>query len=130
MDIEGVITPSNGTQKIGLRVFAGENTHTDIIYNISSGEVTLDRSASGATDFHESFSDNLVISRSGVPLKDGRLKLRVLIDNSIIEIYLQEGEHVYTFQAFPPEGSDEVHVFFEGEDANASLTFHEMNSAW
>ncbi|HET8736781.1 MAG TPA: glycoside hydrolase family 32 protein [Pricia sp.] len=68
--------------------------------NGDSREFTLDRSESGKTDFQEDFGAGMQIMP--VPdLPDGYYEVRVLIDRSSIEIFLNKGQYAMTAQIFP-----------------------------
>jgi fructan beta-fructosidase len=69
--------------------------------NPTVGELFFDRTRSGP-HFHDAFAD-----RHNAPIKvrDGRAKLRVLVDQSIAEIFANEGETTLTDRFFRGGGS-------------------------
>ncbi len=63
---------------------------------------TLDRSRSGKTDFQENFGTS--IQQMPVhDLPDGEYEIRILMDGSSIEIFLNRGQHAMTALVFPSE---------------------------
>ena len=63
---------------------------------------TLNRSASGKVDFQEDFGKQL----QEMPidnLPEGELELRMVLDRSSIEIFINKGQYVMTAQIFPNE---------------------------
>jgi fructan beta-fructosidase len=60
----------------------------------------LDRSKSGKTTFKEEFAKNVQkMPISNMP--DGEIEVRILIDWSSIEVFLNNGQYVMTAQIFP-----------------------------
>ncbi len=65
-------------------------------------EFTLDRSRSGKTDFQEDFGTN--IQQMPIPdLPDREYEVRIFMDRSSIEIFLNKGHYAMTAQVFPNE---------------------------
>ncbi|MGW5660678.1 GH32 C-terminal domain-containing protein [Streptomyces sp. NPDC003758] len=100
--------------RFGLDVRTGGGQRTRIGYDTATGEVYIDRTASGATEFDPTFSG---IQRAPLALDGGRLRLHVLVDASSVEVYAQNtrGEQVVlTDQVFPDPSSTGIYVFAEG----------------
>ncbi|QLE03073.1 glycoside hydrolase family 32 protein [Galbibacter sp. BG1] len=67
---------------------------------LHKGVFTVDRSKSGLTGFNESFADK--IHQMPVPdLPDGTYEIRLIIDVSSVEIFINGGQYVMTEQIFP-----------------------------
>lgn len=65
-------------------------------------QFSLDRSHSGKTDFQEDFGKT--IQQMPIPnLPDGEYEVRILMDRSSIEIFLNKGQYAMTAQVFPNE---------------------------
>ena len=65
-------------------------------------EFSLDRSKSGKVDFHEKFAQKV----QRMPLEnlpEEPFEVRILLDWSSIEVFINEGQHVLTAQIFPNE---------------------------
>jgi fructan beta-fructosidase len=88
----------NGEDGTILELFADETERT-VIRKIN-GSIQLDRTTSGVTDFHKDFA-----SADAVPVSAGEVELRVFVDQSIIELYINQGESVITSQVFPVNGN-------------------------
>jgi sucrose-6-phosphate hydrolase SacC (GH32 family) len=66
-----------------------------------------------------------------VALRDGRVRLRVLVDRSSVEVFAGGGEATITDQVFPRASSDGVRLFSEGGTATVErLRIRPMRSAW
>jgi fructan beta-fructosidase len=94
--------------------FKTPNRNFEISFNNSLGEqllltldgekeqFLLDRSKSGKTGFKEEFGKNIQkLPLTNIP--DGEIELRVLMDWSSIEIFINGGQRVMTAQIFPNE---------------------------
>jgi sucrose-6-phosphate hydrolase SacC (GH32 family) len=61
----------------------------------------------------------------------GRLKLRILLDHSSVEVFADGGRRVITDQVFPGANSDRVQLFAEGGTARVgSVKIWRMKSIW
>jgi fructan beta-fructosidase len=85
---------------VTLNVFQSKDEATVIRYDVATQELSLDRTHSGQVNFHPRFSS---VERVKVPLKDGKLKIRLLADKSIVELYAQDGEQAMTDWVFPTQ---------------------------
>jgi beta-fructofuranosidase/levanase len=129
LDIEATLRPQSAS-RFGLKVFKGANGDETVIgYDTATGRVYIDRTKSGTaaaplTGFYGVHSAPLT-------LRDGRLDLRILIDNSIVEVFANGGERVLTDLVYPAMGSDGLSVFAVGGTAALdSLDVHRMRSTW
>jgi levanase/fructan beta-fructosidase len=91
---------------------ASGSERTVLAYDSASGELSLDRTASGNVSFHEAFPS---VERVAVPLVDGRLRLRVFLDRCSVEVFAQDGLATITDQLFPGESSTAVGLLAEGD---------------
>ncbi|MFB9292686.1 GH32 C-terminal domain-containing protein [Persicitalea jodogahamensis] len=73
--------------------------------NAATGKPSLNRTNSGDVAFHEQFPS--VESVRLVP-NNKQLKLDILADNSVLEIFVNDGEKVLTELVFPEKGSGVV----------------------
>lgn len=111
--------------RFGLDVRTGAGRRTRIGYDTTTGEVYLDRTASGATDFDPTFAgaEHAPLALDGEPLH-----LHVLVDASSVEVYAENahGEQVVlTDQIFPDPADTGVDFFAE----NGTATLSRMD-AW
>ena len=65
---------------------------------------------SGTADFHGTFPG---IQRAPLKAEKGKVKLRILVDRSSVEVFGGNGEAVITDQIFPDPAGDGVRVFAE-----------------
>ena len=85
-----------------------------ILYKEEAKEITVDRSGM-KTRFNEAEGE----SRTR-PLENGLAHLRIFVDSSSIEIFVNDGDAVFTSRIFP---TDEEHFFrIEGDTFNRMWT--------
>ncbi|MGO4804683.1 glycoside hydrolase family 32 protein [Arthrobacter sp. 2MCAF15] len=94
--------------EVGLLLRASGAERTVLAYRCATGVLSLDRTASGNTDFHESFAS---LESVPVPLENGRLRLRIFLDRCSVEVFAQDGLATITDQVFPAESSTQVGLF-------------------
>ncbi len=87
---------------------------TVLSYTTSNGRLTLDRTRSGDTTFHEKFAS---AESAPVALADGVLKLLIIVDQSSVEVFAQDGRVVLTDLVFPGANSQENWLAAEGGTA-------------
>ncbi|MGF7532998.1 glycoside hydrolase family 32 protein [Bacillus mexicanus] len=87
--------------KFGIAIRDGVN-HTDLVYDVSSNEFVFNRQQSGKVIDKPEFYN---LQRTTIPPKDGRIKLNIVIDNSTVELFINDGEQVFSNMIFPEEDS-------------------------
>ncbi|MET8505638.1 GH32 C-terminal domain-containing protein [Streptomyces sp. NPDC004787] len=114
LDIRATFSPGDA-ERFGLTVRTGKGEQTVIGYDTRTRELYVDRTRSGAVDFHDDFPG---VQRAPLsPRADGRIELRVLVDWSSVEVFGGAGEAVITDQIFPGPSSDGLRLFAEGGTA-------------
>lgn len=117
IELEIHITP-NGDLESGIKLIQNDSTQVVIGYDASRKTVFLDRTKSGMVDFHPLFAS---VENAPVLLQDGSIKLRVFIDRSIIEIFINDGEQVITDQFFPTSENQKIETFSSDGEASIDL---------
>ena len=119
--IELQVTIEMGTaSQAGLKLFCGEEHETLVYYDREEGEIVFDRSRSGIPfSGHEKNVDRRVC-RIG---RKEKIDLRLFLDISCIEVFIDGGRHVMTGNVYPDPIKDDGVVFFaEG----GSCTFKDI----
>ncbi|MEU1464664.1 GH32 C-terminal domain-containing protein [Streptomyces sp. NPDC005727] len=110
LDIEAAFSLEDA-DRFGLKVRTGAGGEETVIgYDTTTQELYVDRTRSGAVDFNSSFPG---VQRAPLQAKDGKVKLRILVDWSSVEVFGGSGEAVITDQIFPDPASQGVQVFAE-----------------
>lgn len=103
-------------QKTTLHIAANEENGESLKLHIDTakGELILDRENSGFT-VNEKYGTKRAIKL----LENSALDLDIFVDHSLIEIFINGGEHVLTARFFPKEGSNKLlidkNIKFKGQ---------------
>jgi sucrose-6-phosphate hydrolase SacC (GH32 family) len=127
MQVEGQ-PAANGT--CGVQLAAGNGHYAEIGYDAARQTLYMDRSHCANQAFNKNFAK---LSRYETPLalKNGVFKLHIFFDNSIIEVFANDGDAVMTMQVFPDEADNGAALFSNGGTATFSaVKIWKMNSAW
>lgn len=89
-----------------------------ISYQAKAGTLTVARSAAGTSHFSDKFSP---YHQMKVPLVDGKLKLRILLDTSSVEVFAPKNGAVITDLFLPDWSNTAASVFSEGGNAGFAL---------
>jgi levanase len=110
LDIEATFSLADA-DRFGLKVRTGAGGQETVIgYDTESEELYVDRTRSGAVDFNSAFPG---VQRAPLKAENGKVKLRILVDWSSVEVFGGSGEAVITDQIFPDPASEGVQVFAE-----------------
>ncbi len=116
---------SSGVQ--GVKVLKGQSEETVIGVDRDRGRVFVDRARSGV-NFHPKFSgmhDAMLMNRGG------KVKLHVLVDTCSVEVFVNDGEIVFSDLVFPSPGSREMEFFAAADGAAISRAeVWTLKSSW
>ncbi|MFJ9036751.1 GH32 C-terminal domain-containing protein [Streptomyces sp. NPDC102406] len=114
LDIEATFSLGDA-DRFGLKVRTGAGGEETVIgYDPTTQELYVDRTRSGAVDFSDAFPG---VQRAPLKPTNGKVKLRVLVDWSSVEVFGGDGEAALTDQIFPDPASQGVEVFAENGSA-------------
>ncbi|AII51607.1 glycoside hydrolase family 32 protein [Hymenobacter sp. APR13] len=113
-DLELTLKPG-AAKVLTLNVLQSETERTTLRYDVARQELTLDRTQSGNVAFHPLFASSLESAR--VPLRDGQLQLRLLVDRSVVEVFAQDGEVTLTDLVFPRQHAGRITLSTDGGPA-------------
>ena len=85
-------------KQAGLKVRTGNGEETVIGYDAQTGELYVDRTRSGRVDFSRDFPG---VQRAPLAARHGKVRLRILVDWSSVEVFADGGRRVITDQVFP-----------------------------
>ncbi|WP_458119881.1 GH32 C-terminal domain-containing protein [Paenibacillus sp. Z6-24] len=111
-----------------LRTNESGSQFTEVGYHVASGQLFLDRTASGITDFSDKFS-----TRHATDLQPNhrRVKLRILVDESTVEIFAADGQKVFSNVIFPDAGSKGMSFYVHGGQVKLlSMDVYQLSSVW
>jgi fructan beta-fructosidase len=127
LEITAELRPGNA-ERSGLKVRVGNGEETVIGYDAASKEVYVDRTRSGDVGFSRAFPG---VHRAPLAARHGKVRLRILVDWSSVEVFGDRGQAVITDQIFPRATSEDIELFAEGGTARVdSLRIHSLRSSW
>ena len=118
--IEGNVVELSFTTKpgdavcCGIKVFKGKEHQTVIVYDKEQGIIRVDRSQSG--DSISGREENTVVRYCQLGDRQ-QISMRVFLDVSSLEVFINEGEHVLTANVYPDPGDTGVEFFSAGGTA-------------
>ena len=110
-----------------------QNDNSDLLsLQMNGGEniFLLDRSKSGKVDFQKDFGSIQKMPITNLP--DGEIEVRILMDWSSVEIFINKGQYVMTAQVFPNTNYSKL-VFKNNSDQEIDLgevSISKINSVW
>ncbi len=121
IDIEIDLAASTA-ERIGLAVHkTPDGDETLIAYDVQTGRVMVDRHHSGAGQR----------GYRSAAVRGGTLRMRILLDASSVEVFLDEGREALSLLVFPGEGERSVELFSEAGTASVTeLHVHRMGSSY
>ncbi|WP_082198445.1 glycoside hydrolase family 32 protein [Bacillus sp. FJAT-26390] len=108
-----VVFQAEQAEEFGLKLRVGGEEETVLSYRQAEGRFRFNRDRSGVGLGGE--------RRTKVALKDGLLTLRVFVDKSSVEVFIQGGEKVMTGRIYPGAGSLGIQAYAEGSCSMVSF---------
>ena len=117
---------SSGTE--GVKVLTSDTEATVIGVDRQRGRAFVDRTHSGNVTFHQKFSG---VYDAPLAVHDGRVKLHLFVDASSVEVFVNDGERVFTSLVYPSAASRGVELFGSITSARiTSLNVWTLKSIW
>lgn len=135
-EIDAEFTPGANTTDVGFKLRVGSNQETVVNYNIASKKISIDRSKSGkiptenGNRYYESDLFKAVETGDMSMTPDGKIKLRIFLDWSSIEVFGNDGEVTGASLIFPDDTSTGMETYSNGGDSKANITLYPINSMW
>lgn len=126
LEFELALEPGDAdTIKLAFGNAQGEQT----VFRIDrrAGRYELDRSESGAVDFGKLFP---LVQTAPLPDAGEPVALRIFVDRSSVELFINGGETVMTAQVFPSEPYDAATLSADGKIELRRGTVYELQSIW
>jgi beta-fructofuranosidase len=108
------------SKTFGLKLRATEQKeyYTELRYDSAFNLFTLNREHSGEGEGGA--------RQTRIELEQGKLNLRIFVDKSSVEVFLQQGAKVLTARIYPPDGARNIMLFSDGTCRLDSLTIWEL----
>ena len=118
----------------GVRIAAGHNHDIEIGYDAARNVLYLDRSKTANQNFNKNFEK---MTRYEIPyLPNGTagngINLQIFFDRSIVEVFVNNGERVFTAQVFPDEKDNGIEIFSTSKTGSSVMHcyVYEIKSVW
>lgn len=125
-ELEVTITPADA-RSAGIRIRTGDDEFTEIGYDRFEAAIYVDRTKSGNVGFHPAFAGR---HRAPTRLIDGAVTLRIFVDRSSVEVFVNGGEAVITDRIFPNSQQPVIEAFTGSPTATVQTTLHPLRSIW
>lgn len=113
-----------------LQIRLSNNAGEALVFTANPEQQTLyvDRSKSGKTEFGKMFADQ----KQTQPYKplEKLVEVRMLVDASSVEIFVDKGKYVFTNQVFPNVIYSNLNVNTVGNEAVKNLEIKSLKSVW
>lgn len=124
------IAPAPGETICGLKICTGNNEWLEAGYDAAKQVFYIDRSHCGNNGFNSNFKEMNRYEKK-VDLKDHKLQLHIFVDNSIAEIFVNDGEQVFTTQFFSLQSNNGLVLFSNHNHTSfTGITLWKMQSIW
>ncbi|MDE1170186.1 MAG: GH32 C-terminal domain-containing protein [Verrucomicrobium sp.] len=125
-ELELVLEPG-AAKRCGLILRKGPSEETRVTYDAEKHLLLLDRSRAGRLGM----ADEKPVVEAPLDPVDGKIRLRVYLDDSIVEVFANDGYRHVAGWVFPSPSSDGCALFAEGGKARCvSLVDYTMGSIW
>jgi sucrose-6-phosphate hydrolase SacC (GH32 family) len=114
----------------GVRLAAGNGHYFEIGYDATNQKLYIDRSKTANQNFNPKFQQ---LSRYETPfiVKGNNIDLHIFFDNSIVEVFANDGEYVMTTQIFPNPDEKRIQLFSNnGVTAFSNVIVWGIKSNW
>lgn len=114
----------------GVMLAVGKSNSFIIGFDFAKQKLFIDRGQNDNNSFNKNFA-TLSHYETGLVPEKGKIKLHIFFDNSIIEVFANDGLKVMTAQIFPDKTDNGIDLFSEGATTKfESIKFWPMKSAW
>ncbi|MDT9717887.1 GH32 C-terminal domain-containing protein [Paenibacillus sp. ClWae2A] len=128
IEAEIEIPETSTVTEFGFNIREGANQKTVVGYKANDSRMFVDRTASGETDFSNLFSKK---HEAATQMENNRIKMRILVDESSVEAFGNNGKVVFSDVIFPDPASRAMSFYVKGGNVNVvSLKVHQLQSVW
>lgn len=128
IEAEIEIPEASTVTEFGFNIREGADQKTVVGYKASDSRMFVDRTASGETDFSNLFSKK---QEAPTQMENNRIKMRILVDESSVEAFGNNGKVVFSDVIFPDPASRAMSFYVKGGNVNVvSLKVHQLQSVW
>jgi fructan beta-fructosidase len=128
-EMEFLMEPGEGSV-CGIKLAKSDTHFLQMGYDAARKVFYIDRSNAGNNGFNENFKKMNLFEKQ-LSLKNKKIKVHLYFDNSIAEVFVNDGEAVFTTQVFTNATNDNIAFFNTGSKTTFSrVNFWEMKTTW
>lgn len=117
----------DGTKNFEIKI-GNDKEQYEISFNPKDKQLRFNREKSGRVDFNENFKN---MSQNIVSIsQEEKIRLRILLDESSVETFVNEGEYVVTDQIFPMETYSKIEISGSSESTIKKVKIKSINKIW
>jgi fructan beta-fructosidase len=114
----------------GIKIASSANSWLELGYDAGKKIFYIDRGNSEVKSFNENFAKRNRFEKQ-ILLKNKPLQLQIFFDNSIAEVFVNNGEYVFTTQFFSAEKNNGITLFSKNDKASfTDIRVWPMKTAW
>lgn len=117
-------------EEVGVDVYKGINEYVRVGYNIKEEYIFIDRTHGGTGKIDLFNFKNRYTAKLPVKSKDNKIKLRVILDWSVVELYANDGAASLCAYVFPSPTSRKINTYLLGEKAAFEASYSSFKSVW
>lgn len=125
MELEVTLEDTEGSA--GIKLYVGQGQATTVAVDRERGVVIVDRTNAGKAAFHPKFAS---VQTAPLLRKDGPISLRLFVDTSSVEVFVNEGEQVLTALIFPTKDQQGLEFFGSQRTRLSNLKVWPLKGAW
>ena len=110
-DIEGEFTLDDNVTEFGFVLRKGNGQQTVVKYDVENGQMVVDKSQGGP-------ATGGICPIAMAPMENGKVKLRILVDTSVIEAFGNDGQAAVSTLFFPDASSDGMEFYTLGGECH------------
>ena len=123
-EIDLTIVPETGKEFV-LSLSNAKGEHADFRFDWKKSELVLDRSESGLTDFAPRYVTDPIVTPM---VKKKEYKVQLFVDRLSTEMFVNDGDVVFTNCVFPTEALNTLTFKTDGKAVVKDFTVYEMKS--
>ncbi|RRJ67340.1 DUF1080 domain-containing protein [Paenibacillus oralis] len=128
IEAEIEIPQDSRVSEFGFRLREGAGKRTVVGYKTAENEMYVDRALSGDTGFSDRFT---TLHQAPLPPDNRRVKLRIFVDDSSLEVFGGDGRTVFSEVIFPDPAHREMSFFAAGGEVNVVfMKVHALKNIW
>ncbi len=124
------IAPKNIKTVSAVRLAVNDSSYLEISYNNETQFLSVDRSKTYNNNVTTAYK-KLNYYQKKIPLENNKIDLQIYFDNSLVEIFANNGEAVFTFQIFSEKENGGIELVSKNNNTLFSnIKIWEMKSVW